>query len=582
MAQTNQAQAWLDTAASSVRCRLRVALAAAATGTVLLCMQAALLAWALQQGIFYQAGVRDLVPALAAYLLLAGLRFLLAVRGRRASFEAGQEIVATTRTRILDHMRRLGPIWLTRQSGGVRITQVVDGIDALAPYYARYLPQKVAAVLLPLVIVAAVFPFDWVSATVMLVSAPLVPLFMVLLGDGAERASQRRWLSLTRLGEQFFDSLRGLVTLRLFGAGQARRRHLAQVSDAYRRETMAVLRMAFLSSLVLEFFATVSIAVVAVLVGFRLLWGDLDFVRGMYALLLAPEFFLPLRALGAMRHARMDALSVAADLDSLLSQAPEHSVQVARPHPEAGTAHGAVALELKGVRYRHGVDRGGVLDFSLSVPAGAHVVLVGASGSGKSTLLQLLIGFLAPQAGSIQVDGKDLSALDTASWRRRLAWVPQRPYLFAGTLRDNVLLAHPQADDAKLERVATQVGLDTVLRALPDGWYTRLGEYGHGLSGGQAQRVALARALLRDASLVLLDEPTQQLDAGSAATIHSGMAALRRDRTVIEAAHRLASARQADFVVVMDRGLIVESGTPDALMRAGGAFQHLLAAEAAA
>lgn len=582
MAQTQQAQVWLDAAASKVRRRLRLALAAAITGTVLLCLQAALLAWALQQAIFEQAGVQELVPALADYLLLAGLRFLLAVRGRRASFEAGQEVVATTRKRILDHMRRLGPVWLTHQSGGARITQVVDGIDALAPYYARYLPQKAASALLPLVIVATVFPFDWVSATVMLVSAPLVPLFMVLLGDAAERASQRRWLSLTRLGEQFFDSLRGLVTLRLFGTGQVRRKHLARASDAYRRETMAVLRMAFLSSLVLEFFATVSIAVVAVLVGFRLLWGDLDFFRGMYALLLAPEFFLPLRALGALRHARMDALSVATDLDSLLSQAPGPSVQAAGPRSESCMTHAAVALDLKAVRYRHEADRGGVLDFSLSVPAGAHVVLVGASGSGKSTLLQLLLGFLAPQAGSIRVDGADLSTLDPAAWRRRLAWVPQRPHLFAGTLRDNVLMACPQADDAQLERVAAQVGLDSVLQALPAGWDTRLGEYGHGLSGGQAQRVALARALLRDASLVLLDEPTQQLDAGSAATIQRGLTTLRRDRTVIEAAHRLASALQADLVVVMERGRIVESGTPEVLMHAGGAFQHLLEAEAAA
>ncbi len=571
------ARAWLDAWTGEVRRPLRRSLAAAAAGTLLLCAQAGLLAWALQQAIFTTAGPHRLLPALAAYLLLAAARFVLAVVGRRAGFEAGQQVVATVRSGMLAHMRRLGPVWLTRQSSGDMVTRVVDGVDALAPYYARYLPQKTAAVLLPAVVLATVLPVDWVAGVVLAVTAPLVPLFMVLLGDAAERASQRRWTVLTRLGAQFFDSLQGLVTLRLFGAGRARRDRLEEVGEAYRRETMGVLRMAFLSSLVLEFFATVSIAVVAVLVGFRLMWGDVDFLHGMYALLLAPEFFLPLRALGALRHARMDALSVAGDIGTLLAQEPPEA-----PAASRRSIRGPVAIGLRDVAFEYDTGRAALRGVTLEVPAGTRTSLVGASGSGKSTLLMMLLGYLQPQRGQVSVNGVDLAELDPQAWRRQIAWVPQRPHLFAGSLRENVLLACPQADAAALHRVAAATGLDAVVAALPAGWDTPVGEHGYGLSGGQAQRVALARALLRDAPLLLMDEPTQHLDADSAGHVTRALAELMRGRTVVQVAHRLATASAADRVVVLEAGRVVESGSPVELATAGGAFQRLLTAEGGA
>ncbi len=576
MTRDRAAQAWLDARVDDVRPRLRAALACSLGGVLLLCVQAGLLAWALQQAIFAAVAPVRLLPALALYLVLAAARFALAVHGRRRGFEAGQAVVATVRSQVLERMRRMGPVWLSRQSAGERVTQVVDGIDALAPYYARYLPQKAAAAALPLVVLAVVLPVDWVAGVVLLVSAPLVPLFMVLLGDAAERASQRRWVTLTRLGAQFLDSLQGLVTLRLFGAGRARRARLAEVGERYRRETMAVLRMAFLSSLVLEFFATVSIAVVAVLIGFRLMWGELSFLNGMLALLLAPEFFLPLRALGAQRHARMDALSVAGDIETLLEQAP----------PEAASGHrgvqGPLALRLERVAFAHAAGRPALQDLDLELPAGRCTALVGTSGSGKSTLLLMLLGFVRPQQGRVWVNGIDLLELDPRAWRRQIAWVPQRPHLFAGSVRENILMACPGAENSRLRRAAGVTGLDQVVAMLPGGWDTRIGEHGHGLSGGQAQRVALTRALLRDAPLVLLDEPTQHLDSDSAEAVTRALAELQRDRTVVQVAHRLASARQADRVAVLEAGRVVEAGTPSALAAAGGAFARLLAAEGTA
>jgi ATP-binding cassette subfamily C protein CydD len=569
------AQRWLDAQRAPVRRWLGASIGAGAAGTVALCAQAALLAWALNGAIFRHLPWTALWPVMAGFVVLALLRLGLSVLARRCGFEAGSRVVTTVRAQLVEHYRRLGPAWLTRQSSGDLITRTVDGVDALAPYYARYLPQKAAAALLPLIVLVVAFPADWVAGLVMLITAPLVPLFMVMLGGVAERASQRRWVTLTRLGAQFFDALQGLVTLRLFGAGARRRAVLAESSEVYRRETMAVLRVAFLSSLVLEFFAMVSIALVAVLVGFRLMWGDVDFLRGMFVLLLAPEFFLPLRGLGALRHARMDALSVAEDVATTLEQAPAAK--------DSGTmaVSGDIAIDFDAVGFDYEPGRPGLSGVSLHMPAGQTTALVGPSGSGKSTLLLMLMGFLAPQRGAIRINDVDLSELDLQDWRRHIAWLPQRPHLFVGTLRDNVRLARPDASDGDLARAAKAAGLDAVLAGLPRGWDTPLGEQGYGLSGGQAQRVALARAFLRDAPLLLLDEPTQHLDNASAVAVEQALAELRRGRTVVQVAHRLQSARQADQVAVMREGSVVELGPPAQLSTGDGLFAQLVAAEVA-
>jgi ATP-binding cassette subfamily C protein CydD len=350
-------------------------------------------------------------------------------------------------------------------------------------------------------------------------------------------------------------------------------------SESYRRGTMAVLRVAFLSSLVLEFFATVSIAVVAVLIGFRLLWGEQVFSRGMFVLLLAPEFYLPLRGLGALRHTRMDALAIAEEVHALLD----------KPVPERTSGRltmetvRAPSLSLRGVDFAYADGRGALHGLSLDLPAGRTTVLVGPSGAGKSTVVQLLLGLLTPQAGQVLVDGVALTQLDLAWWRRQLSWLPQRPHLFVGTLRDNVLLGAPQADDAALQRAAELAGLLPVLARLPQAWDTPLGEHGYGLSGGEAQRVALARALLRDTPVLILDEPAQQLDQDTAAVVQRALAAVAaQGRTVVQVAHRMAQARGAEHIVVIERGRVAQSGSDAQLRAAGGAYAALLAADGVA
>ena len=579
MTQTHEAGTWLRREGAALRRPLRRAAALSALQALALVAQAWLLAWILNAALFAHATLRTCAPALLALLLLAPLRLAAQLGARRVAHAAALGWSAAIRTRLLERTRALGPLGLRAAASGELITRLVDGVDALLPYAARYLPQTLTAALVPLLLAAAVLPADWISGLILLFTAPLIPLFMGLVGSAAERASRRRYAELSRLGAAFIDALSGLATLRELGAAEGVAAQLADDGEGYRRATMQVLRVAFLSALVLEFFATVSIAVVAVLIGFRLLWHELAFRDGLFVLLLAPEFYAPLRALGALRHARMDALAAAAPL-AALEQAPLRSPPLAGGAAPAPDAAPRVSL----VDLRYAPDgRGPVLDgLDLELPAGRVTVLVGATGAGKSSLLNLLLGFAAPQHGHVRIDGAELTSLDLDAWRARIAWVPQQAHVFAGTLADNLRLARPQAERADLDAVAIDVGLAAALTRLPRGWDTVLGEHGEGLSGGELQRLALARALLRrDARVLLLDEPTAHLDADSARRIGQVLRAAACGRTVLWVAHRLDAALAADRVAVLQDGRVAECAPPADLLRAGGAFAALHAAECA-
>ena len=570
---------WLHRQARGIRGPLvRTALLAALLACALL-GQAWVLAALLAAGVFEQAPLRQLWPlGLLLLLLLALLRFVLAVGARQAAFRGAQRLAQTLRSRLLRGAQALGPYGLRAQSSGDLITRLVDGIEAILAYFARYLPQMLAAVLVPCVLVLAILPVDWLSGLVLLLTAPLIPLFMVLVGRAAARASERRYAQLTRLGAAFIEALGGLLTLRQLGAAERFAAHLEAESETYRTLTMQVLRVAFLSALVLEFFAMVSIAIVAVLIGFRLLWGELPLRAGLFVLLLAPEFYLPLRALGALRHTRMDALAAAEHLAAFDAGAPAPAI----PLSGAAAVRGSPSpqIQLQRVTYRHPGREVGIRDCDLVIRPGQVTALVGTSGCGKSTLLSLLLGFAAPEQGRILIDGLELARLDPAQWRECVAWVPQQTHIFEGTVRENLLLAAARADAAALDRAVEASGFAEVLARLPSGWETVLGERGLGLSGGELQRLALARALLRERARVwLLDEPTAHLDGAGARSIEALIRAAAVNRTVLLAVHRLGAARAADWLVVLREGRIVEQGTPLELERAGGAYRALLQAE---
>ncbi|SEE70205.1 ATP-binding cassette, subfamily C, CydCD [Streptomyces sp. 2112.3] len=434
---------------------------------------------------------------------------------------------------------------------GELTTLATRGIDALDDYFARYLPQLGLAVVVPLAVLARIVTGDWISALTIVLTLPLIPLFMILIGWATQARMDRQWRLLARLSGHFLDVVEGLPTLKVFGRAKAQAASIRAITGAYRRATMRTLRIAFLSSFALELLATISVALVAVGIGMRLVHGELDLYTGLMVLVLAPEAYLPLRQVGAQYHAAAEGLSAAEEIFAVL-ETPLRTPGTA-PAPE-GTA-----LTVEELVVRHpGRTADSLPATSFEVRPGETVALVGPSGAGKSTLLSVLLGFTAPYGGRALVDGRDIASLSPESWRQRIAWVPQHPHLFAGTIAENVRLARPEADDAAVRNALGGAGALDFIDALPDGMATRLGESGAGLSAGQRQRLALARAFLADRPVLLLDEPTANLDGATEEAMVAAIGRLAVGRTVLLVVHRPALLAVADRVVRLP-GAVVEA-----------------------
>ena len=395
---------------------------------------------------------------------------------------------------------------------------------------------------------------------------------MVLIGNSAEQRNQQQWQQLTRMNAHFLDVIQGLTTLKLFNASRREAQRVAVMAERYRHTTMSVLRIAFLSALVLEFFATVSIALVAVLIGFRLLWGEMAFVDGFFILLLAPEFYLPLRQLGTQYHARMQAIAAAEQMVAIL----------ATPVPNRGTQPAPVIqdlpIHLENLGFTYPDGRCAFQDIQLTINPNTTLAIVGASGAGKTTLLHVLLGLLEPQHGCIRLGDRPLTEYTCQTWWQQIAWLPQHPTLFSGSVADNIRLGNREATLSAVYRAAQQAQTDAFIRELPQGYDTRIGETGHGLSGGQIQRIALARAFLKNAPLLLLDEATANVDKVSEAAIQSALQQLCRGRTVVMIAHRLHTIQHADHIVVLEHGHIIAQGTHAQLQADCAAYREYLQA----
>ena len=489
-----------------------------------------------------QSPLSHLLIGLAA---LALLRALLLALSQRLAARASETARRALFGQLLARIEALGPARLAGRSTGDLVTRLTDGVEALDPYWRRYAPAAALAAAQPVAALVVVAPLDWISAAILAASLPLLMAAMILAGVTAQAAADRQWRTLTRLGGQLLDAIQGLTDIALFNAARREAAAVRRAADAYGRETMGVLRLAFLSSLALEFFATVAIALLAISIGFRLMWGQMDFRIGLFVLMAAPEVYAPIRALGAERHARMEALAAAEGLADLID---------ARA-PTAGARKLTVGAPGT-IRFEHvGYSRAGfsLHDVDLEIRAGERVAIVGPSGAGKSTLLALLLGFLAPTSGRILVDGVPLAELDLADWRRRIAYLPQRAHVFDADIADNVAMGRPGDIDAALEAA----GLAGVIAALPEGRRTRLAENGKGLSGGEIQRLALARAYLGGGAVIVADEPTAHLDAAVEAALLKRLEAFARGRTLVMVAHRPASLGIVDRVIALKDGRIV-------------------------
>jgi ATP-binding cassette, subfamily C, bacterial CydD len=465
------------------------------------------------------------------------------VVGRRAA----TDVLADLRIEVVDGD-------LDAESSADVATLAVGGVDALETTFARYLPQVVLALVVPLAVLALVAVIDPISAGIMLLTLPLVPVFMWLVGRSTARRARERWRALSILATHFLDVVRGLPTLRAFNRSEAQAERIAEVSDRYRVATMGTLRVAFLSSAVLELAATLGIALVAVTVGVRLVGGGIGFESALVVLVLAPELYLPLRNLAAQFHASADGRAVAKRLLELADRRREAAPQRTLSPPRASE----VSVRIDGVSVTYPSRSSPALaDVELELLPSETVALVGESGAGKSTLAALLLGLVTPDAGVVTIGGLDLSECDLEAWRARLAWVPQRPTLFRGTIADNIRLGDRGAGMARVRDAAELAGARPFVEALPDGYETIVGDGGRPVSAGQLQRIALARAFLRDADLAILDEPTANLDPASVELVLDAIEAARAELTILLITHDALLASAADRVVRLERGRVV-------------------------
>ncbi|MBQ0906677.1 thiol reductant ABC exporter subunit CydD [Micromonospora sp. U21] len=491
-------------------------------------------------------------PALAGFAVAVAARSALVWAQGTVSARVAATVKAALRADLLGAVGRHGPGWVAGQRAGQLATLAGRGLDALDAYFTGYLPQLVLSVTVPVAVLARVVFADWGSAVIIALTLPLIPVFGALLGWQAQAATERQWRRLSLLGGHFLDMVAGLPTLRAFGRARAQTEVVRRMADGHRVATMKTLRIAFLSALVLELVATLSVALVAVPVGIRLLGGGLALQTALLVLLLTPEAYLPLRAAGSRFHASMEGLT-ALDEALTISAAP------AAPRAAEGAAtpdgRGEIRFESVTVAYERTT---ALRDVTLTVRPGERIAIIGPSGAGKSTLLGLLLGFVAPTSGRVTVDGVDLAAADPDAWRRQLAWVPQRAHLFAASLADNIRLGAPDTAPDALATAVRDAALDDVVAGLPDGLETLLGERGHGLSSGQRQRVALARAFLRDAPVVLLDEPTARLDTAAEAVVLDATRRLVAGRTALLVAHRPALLADADRILRIEDGRVTE------------------------
>jgi ATP-binding cassette, subfamily C, bacterial CydCD len=476
---------------------------------------------------------RDLVVLAGALVARAAVAWAQDVVAVRASARVKSQL----RLALLRRITELGPAWLTGHRTGELAQLATRGVDALDPYFAAYLPQLVLTFVVPPLVIARIWVEDWLSGLVVLLTLPLIPLFLVLVGLMTQLRTKRRWQALERLSHHFLDVVDGLPTLRVFGRAAAQEQTIHRVTDDYRRTTMGVLRIAFLSAFVLELAATMSVALVAVQVGLRLVGGSIGLEAALVVLILAPEAYLPVRQLGANRHAAVEGLAAADRVLSVLETPVPTAGRAAVPPPVR-----VFGVEVDAVSVRQPALRA----TSLRLVPGDVMALVGPSGAGKSTLLSVLLAFRDPTSGTVRIGDVDLTTADPDQWRARVAWVPQHPSLLAATVADNVRLGVPGAGDEEVRRALRRAAADDIDPARV------LGEDGSGLSAGERQRVALARAFLkaeRGAELLLLDEPTSHLDSASEARVLAGLRELAAGRCVLMAVHRPALAAAADRVV---------------------------------
>ncbi len=541
----------------------------------MLIAQAYYLSQVIDSAFIQKSGIERLVLPLSLFALFSALRMAFNWFSHTEANRGTLIIRNKVFTRLISTVGTLGPLYARSVQSGRLSTTLLKGVEALDAYYSQYIPQIFFALFTPLLIVGTIMPGDPISGTILLLTAPLIPIFMILIGKSASAMTEKQWKTMSRMSGFFLDVLQGLPTLKLFA--QSKRQHdaIEESGESFRHATMRVLKVAFLSSLTLELVGTIGMAIIAVGIGLRLMGGKLTFQHALFVLILTPDFYLPLRQLGTKFHAGMEGVTASKEIFAILDQSyPAPVKQAAFGVQESAGKRPIVFTDLT---YSYpGSSRPALEGISATIPAGKTTAIIGPSGAGKSTFINLLLRFQEPGEGSITIDGNPIHAIPLEEWHRQISWVPQHPYLFNATLRVNILLARPDALAEQVESALTKSGLTTFVGSLPDGLETMIGEQGARLSGGEAQRVALARAFLKNAPLLVLDEPTSHTDPELEATLRRSIQELMKGKTTLIIAHRLETIQSAEQIIVISEGKITQCGTHDELIANGGFYQQAL------
>lgn len=548
-----------------------VILAGTLTG-ILIILQALIIARIVDSSFLKGLGLVALKPLFLFLLLIIILRAILFWLGEVLAHQGATLVKEKLRQELLEHLFVLGPVYGRKQDTGQLVNTLIEGIEALEVYFSRYLPNLALAAIIPLGILLVVFPQDLLTGFVFLLTAPLIPLFMILIGNLADARANKQWYILGRMSSHFLDVLDGLATLKLLNQSASQAKVIARLSKEWQTTTMSVLRIAFLSAFFLEFFMTISTAIVAVALGLRLIYGKIAFETAFFLLLLAPEYYTPLRTLGLNYHAGITGIKAASDIFNLLN--------TPLPPQQEGKNMVTPQILTKGVTFAnisfaYDKEAYAIKDVSFTIKPREKLAIVGFSGAGKTTILRLLMGFITPQQGNILIGDTPLTDINIESWRKQIALVPQNPYIFHGTIRDNIAFAKPEASLKEIEVAAKLAEFRPVIETLPQGYDTIIGQGARTLSSGQMQRLAIARAFLINSPIVLLDEATASLDLENEKLIKLALQKLLVDKTAILVAHRLATIEMADKIIMMEKGQIVELGTHTQLLEAKGSYYQL-------